>query len=373
MKRVLFLITGLDYAGAENQVVQLCRALRAKDYSVLLISMVKPVAYLDELQEMGVEVRSLHMRRGVADPRAIFRLKRIIRAFQPDIVHSHMVHANLLARLTRVFVRMPLLICTAHSINEGGWLRNLLYRVTDPFCDLMTNVSQEAVNRYVEIKAAPKHKIIFMPNGINMDRFTRSDLAGRTLRQELGLGNCFIWLAAGRLAPEKDYASMLSAFGKVHRLYPGSRLLIAGIGPERPALEELSRTLELDESVLFLGIRSDMSRLMSAADAYVMSSKWEGLPMVLLEASASGLPIVATDVGGNREVVHDRVNGYLAEASDPDQLADCMLRLMEKPEAVRAEMGRAGREYVNSKFNINTIVERWESLYGQDVHRSLSS
>lgn len=373
MKRVLFLITGLDYAGAENQVVQLCRALRAKSYTVQLISMVEPTAYLDELQEMGVEVHSLHMQKGVADPRAIFRFKKRLRAFRPDIIHSHMVHANLLARLTRLFVHMPLLICTAHSINEGGRLRNLLYRITDPFCDLMTNVSQEAVNRYIEIKAVPKHKIIFMPNGINMDRFIRSEQAGHLLRQELGLQGRFIWLAVGRLAPEKDYESMLRAFALVHPVFPDSTLLIAGIGPERSSLEQLSQTLELDDSVRFLGIRSDVSSLMSAADAYLMSSKWEGLPMVLLEASASGLPIVATDVGGNKEVVHDGLNGYLAGASDPEHLAGCMQRLMEKPGAVRAEMGSAGREYVNRKFNINTIVERWESLYGQDAQRSLSS
>ncbi|USB33025.1 glycosyltransferase [Paenibacillus sp. YPG26] len=365
MKRVLYLITGFDYAGAESQLVHMCRSLRSKGYEIWLISMVRPVAYLDELAEMGVEVHTLNMRKGIPDPRAIFRLRRLIRSFKPDVIHSHMVHANLLARVTRLFVPMRLLICTAHSMNEGGWLRNLLYRITDPLCDLMTNVSREAVDRYIEIKAAPRRKIILMPNGINLEHFSRSVQDRIQLRDEMKLADRFIWLALGRLVPEKDYETMLLAFARVLEVYPESRLLIAGIGPERSRLEELCRKLKLGEAVWFLGMRTDAARLMSAADGYLMSSRWEGLPMVLLEASASGLPIAATDVGGNKEVVHEGVNGHLAGASDPDHLAACMIKIMANPEEIRSEMGHAGREYVHAEFNINTIVERWENLYGQ--------
>ena len=129
MKRLLYLITGLDYAGAEIQVIQLCRGFRNKGYTVQLVSMLKPAAYLDELAELDVEVKTLNMDKGVPDPRKIFLLKRMIQAFKPDIVHSHMVHANLIARITRLFVKMPLLICTAHNINEGGKLREFMYRI----------------------------------------------------------------------------------------------------------------------------------------------------------------------------------------------------------------------------------------------------
>lgn len=117
--KILFLITGFDYAGAESQVVLLCRDLRARGCEVRLVTMIPPVAYLDELRDLGVEVRSLNMKKGVPDPRAIFRLARIIREMRPDVVHSHLVHANLLARAARLFVRIPFLICSAHNINEG--------------------------------------------------------------------------------------------------------------------------------------------------------------------------------------------------------------------------------------------------------------
>ncbi|WP_223068714.1 glycosyltransferase [Paenibacillus caui] len=365
MKRVLFLLTGLDYAGAETQVVQLCRVFRGMGCSVQLISMIEPAAFLEELAAMGVAVMTLGMRKGIADPRAIVRLRRRIREFQPDVVHSHMVHANLLARITRLFVRMPVLACTAHSIYEGGRLRSWLYRVTDRLCDIMTNVSQEAVNRYIAIKASPPGKIRFMPNGIDMGRFAEQTGKRLNCREELGVGESFVWLAAGRLAPEKDYMTMLAAFSEVRKSCPHTTLLIAGIGPDAEALQRFSRRLRLEDGVRFLGIRTDIPVLMNAADAYLMSSKWEGLPMVLLEACASGLPIVATDVGGNGEIVNSGVNGYLAEPSNPEQLADQMRRLMSHTPERRAEMGRYSRELVRQRYDIHAIAKRWEGLYEQ--------
>ncbi|WP_337100778.1 glycosyltransferase [Paenibacillus sp. YIM B09110] len=365
MRKILFLITGFDYAGAENQVVQLCRGLRAKHYNILIVSMIKPVAYLDELKRLGVDIQSLHMNKGVPDPRALLKLRRIVKSFGPDIVHSHLVHANIMARVARLLVKMPVLICTAHNINEGGRLREWMYRITDPLCDLTTNVSQEAVNRYIDIKAAPENKIIYVPNGIDMSQFEKNDHDYSNIRNELGLGGQFVWLAIGRFVPEKDYANMLKAYALIVRSYPTSMLLIAGIGVEREAMEKLSRDLGLEQNVRFLGIRTDIPKLMNAVDAYLMSSKWEGLPIVLLEAAASGLPIVATKVGGNAEVVHHETNGYLVPSENEKELADKMALLMDKSESERRHMGEQGKAYIESHYNMQKIIERWEQLYGE--------
>ncbi|GGA33411.1 glycosyltransferase [Paenibacillus physcomitrellae] len=365
MKKVLFLITGLDYAGAEAQVVQLSRMFRGAGFVVQLISMIEPTAYLEELTAMGVVVLTLGMRKGMPDPRAVFRLRRLIRSFQPDVVHSHMVHANLLARVTRLFVRMPVLACTAHSIHEGGRFRTWLYRLTDRMCDVMTNVSQEAVNRYITIKASPPDKILLMPNGIDMERFSLSARVRVQIRRELGVEGRFVWLAVGRLAPEKDYLTMLGAFAEVRRSFPQTMLLIAGIGPEEAELKRYCREEGLEEQVRFLGLRTDIPDLMHGADAYLMSSKWEGLPMVLLEAGASGLPMVATDAGGNREIVQHGVNGYLSAPSDPLALAGEMLKLLGLTSSQQAAMGRFSQERIGRDYDIRAIARRWEVLYEQ--------
>lgn len=376
--KILFLITGFDYAGAESQVVLLCRDLRARNCEIRLVTMIHPVAYLDELREMGVEVQSLGMRKGVPDPRAIFRLACIIREMKPDVVHSHLVHANLLARVTRLFVKIPFLICTAHSINEGGRVREWLYRLSDPLGDLLTNVSREAVDRYISRKIAPARKIKLLTNGVNLEQFGGDGGKRAELRRRLGLisspgqeGEPFMWLAAGRFVPEKDYPVMIFAFAEVLKTYPNSRLFIAGIGPQQPHIERQAEELGIQKKVNFLGIRTDIPELMSAADGFVLSSKWEGLPIVLLEACASRLPIVATRVGGNEEVVLDGVNGYVTEPENHSTLARSMERLMALPSEERLRMGARGREHVMEHYEIGRVAQKWADIYGKACGREL--
>ena len=265
MSRVLLLITGLNQGGAESQVIQLCLKLKNNGNDVQLVTMVNPVQSIASLEAAGIEVFSLAMRPGFPDPRAIWRFALCIRKFQPDVVHSHMVHANLLARISRLFTRMPKLICTAHNMNEGGRLREWLYRVSDPLCNMTTNVSEDAVQRYIQIKAAPSNKILYMPNGVDLQHFAdrhmitaQEKMELRSLRMQWNASDQFIWLAVGRLVPEKDYAMMLSSFKRVVGYDNKALLLIVGEGPEHDKLRRLVQENGLESFVVFLGIRQDI-------------------------------------------------------------------------------------------------------------------
>jgi glycosyltransferase involved in cell wall biosynthesis len=326
-----------------------------------------PRAYVVEMQAAGVSVFSLDIKRKVPDPRPFLRLARLIRVWRPEIVHSHMVHANILARIVRPLVRVPVLVCTAHTIDErgrkgSGRLREFLYRLTDPFCDLTTQVSQAGLERYIQVGAVPRHKIRYIPNGVDTERFKPNLKDRLKVRKELGVDG-FAWLAVGRFDPPKDYPNMLQAFARVVRERSHTTLLIAGDGPLRKAMESMALDLGISGYVRFLGIRRDVSQLMNAADAYVMSSSWEGMPMVLLEASATGLPIVATDVGGNREVVLDGITGFLVPPRNPEALAEAMLRMMDLPEEKRREMGKAAHKHIEENFSLDRVVDMWEALY----------
>jgi len=361
--KVLLLITGLGYGGAETQLVRVATRLKTRGWEVRVISLMPPRAYVEELVTAGIPVFSLGIRRKIPNPQPILRLARLIREWRPHIMHSHMVHANILARMVRALSPVPVLICTAHNINEGGRLRELLYRLTDSLCDLTTQVSQAGLERYVRVGAVPRHKIRYMPNGVDTDLF-KPDLEVRhILRSALNLDNRFVWLAVGRFYPQKDYSNMLQAFAQVTRRVPEAVLLIAGDGPLRPTMQDLASKLGIAERVRFLGIRQDVPQLMNAADAYVMSSAWEGLAIVLLEASATGLPIVATDVGGNGEIVIDGETGFLVPPKNPNKLAQAMLRLMSLPQEERKHMGERARQYVEENFSLERVVDRWEHLY----------
>ena len=366
---VCFLITGLYYGGAENQLICLAIRLKARGWNVQVVSMTPPKAYLQELENARIPVSSLNIRGKYPDPRPIFRLARLIWTCRPQIVHGFMVHANLLARLMRLISPIPVLICSARSTDEGGHFREHLYHRTDFLCDLTTQVSRAGLERYVEVGAVPRKKICFIPNGVDTARFCPDSIARNLLRKAMGLSAAFVWLAVGRFDVPKDYPNMLRAFAYVAKERPDAVLILVGDGLLRPTMERLAKNLSLTDRVRFLGIRRDISEVMNAADSYIMSSAWEGMANVLLEASATGLPIVATDVGGNPEVVMDNVMGLLVPPKDSESLASAMLHLMSLSDEERRKMGEAGRQHTKANYSLDRVADMWETLYSEHLDK----
>jgi glycosyltransferase involved in cell wall biosynthesis len=173
----------------------------------------------------------------------------------------------------------------------------------------------------------------------------------------------------GRFELAKDYPNMLGAFAQVSRQRPDSLLLLVGKGSLQVETEALARSLGLEGRVRFLGVRRDVPELMSAADGYVLSSAWEGMPLVLLEAGAAGIPIVATAVGGNREVVMDGRTGFLVPSGEPAALAKGMLRLAELPPDQRRRLGELGREHIETRYSLPHIIDLWEAMYRDQLAR----
>jgi glycosyltransferase involved in cell wall biosynthesis len=167
----------------------------------------------------------------------------------------------------------------------------------------------------------------------------------------------------------KDYPTMLAAFARVRAQRPDTVLLLVGRGSLQQETEALARQLGLGAAVRFLGVRDDVPQIMRAADAYVMSSAWEGMPMVLLEAGAAGLPIVTTAVGGNHEVVRDQETGFLVPPRDQEALAAAMVRLCGLPAERCRAMGDRGYEHVRSHYGLDRVATRWEEIYRAVLRR----
>ena len=217
---MVLLTTNLARGGAEAQVAELARGLRRRGWDVSVISMLEPTAFQEELAAAECEVCSLSMQPGVASPLGFVRLLALLRHLRPQILHSHLFHANQMARLARLLCPVPGLISTLHSVAESGrasrniFWRDCAYRVTDPFGDVTVAVAEAVARRHAAARAVPQRKLRVIPNGVDTGRF-RPDAARRErVRRSLGLGPEFVWLAAGRLMWKKGYETLLDAFDR---------------------------------------------------------------------------------------------------------------------------------------------------------------
>jgi glycosyltransferase involved in cell wall biosynthesis len=366
-RRLVILTTSLDFGGAETQLVRIATRLRQRGWEVLVVSMRLPRAFEAELAEAGIAVETLAIQRSVTLPLAFLKMCGIVRRVRPAVVLSFMVHANILARLSRLFSPMPRLICSARSVTEqssrGGtrW-RDLAYRLTDRLCDLTVQNSDAGRRRYVSVGATPERKIMVIPNGLDLSRFHPDADARAAVRASLGVSDdLFVWLAVGRLEEEKDYPLMLAAFAQATQQRPG-HLVVVGKGSQLGKLEQLASELGIAAAVTFFGVSKEVPRLMAAADALVLSSLWEGLPNVLIEAAATALPAVTTDVGGSAEVVLHGETGMVVQGRSPEQLAQAMRYLMELEPAQLKAFGTRAREYAEHAYALDAVVDRWEAV-----------
>ncbi|EON15575.1 glycosyltransferase [Pandoraea sp. SD6-2] len=366
--RIALFVTGMQLGGAETQVADLARGFLARGHDVDLISLTGTCAIdLPESPRLTrIELKANKTPWSLAC--ALRRLVSHLRAWQPDVVHAHMVHANLLARVARWFVRMPVLVTSAHSRNEGGRLRMLAYRLTDRWTDLTTNVSEDAVAAFVAQRAAPAARIASMPNGIDTARYRPDAQARSQWRAAVRATSSDaapIVFAAGRMVEAKDYPTLIDAFSHVLRELPEARLFIAGDGPLRTSVQALIDTRGLAGAVTLLGRRDDIAQWMCAADVYAMSSAWEGLPLVIGEAMASGLPVVSTDCGGVRELVGSSPANTLVHVGDAQALGDALIHHLHADASVRQAAGAANRERILAHYSLDAVVTRWLETYAR--------
>lgn len=348
-------------AGAEQQVMLLAKGLRSRGWRVSVIALSGNGGVVaKELEAAGATFMSLQMRKGLADPRGWLRFIRWLRREKPDVVHAHLPHAAWLARWSRLLAPVPVVIDTLHSSSTGTAGRRQGYRISRNLPDQVTAVSHAVAGSHLAAKIVRPENLAVLHNGVDVNEWRPCEKARATLRHELGLKNQFVWLAAGRLEPVKDYPTLLVAMARVPQ---PAQLVIAGHGPLLNDLVQLSSRLGLDGRVRFLGYEPNLRRWMQPADGFVLTSRWEGLPMVLLEAGACALPAVATDVPGTREVILDNQTGMLVPAANPDELTRAMTAMMRLPAEQRHAIGARARQRIEEQFSLTHAFDRWEELY----------
>ncbi|HYR51629.1 MAG TPA: glycosyltransferase [Candidatus Dormibacteraeota bacterium] len=316
-----------------------------------------------------VQIVELGKQPGI-DGSMVTKLIRLFRRVRPHIVHSHNWPTFLYTVIAARLAGVPVLVHGEHGYEDqleiGRRLatkRFLSRRVTQ-----LATVSLDLERVLIERWNVPPERVLCVPNGVDLDRF-RVTPNLEALRDELGLGPGHpVVIGIGRFGPVKDFQTLIRGFARVHSLRPEARLLLVGWGDDHVELEELAESLGVRSAVIFTGSRHDVPELLSLSDVYVNSSLFEGMSNTILEAMASARPVVATSVGGNPELVRDGETGFLFPAGDDVALAG-RLDLLLGETALRATMGKAGREIVARDHPIAKTVEAYDNMYLENTLR----
>lgn len=343
------------------------RAFRAAGYEVMGAS--APGPWVPELEAAGVVHLPLeHATRAWAphhDVAALRELHRLFRRLRPDIVHTHNPKPGFYGRLAARAARVPLVVNTVHGLYaqpDDRWRKRTAVYTAERLAARCSHV--ELVQNHEDLDTlarlgVPRHKLRLLGNGVDLGRFRPCGEPGRVAaRTRLGLTDADLMvLAVGRLVAEKGYPELFEAMGRLRAVEPRATLVVAG--PDDPAKDDGLTPADIDrarrQGVVFLGLRDDVEHLYSAADVYVLASHREGFPRSAMEAAASGLPVVATDIRGCRQVVDDGRTGVLVPRRDPAALAAALHRLCLDADLRRA-MGRAATAKAAAEFDQEQII-----------------
>ncbi len=370
-RSVLQALAGQEWGGGSVVVRSIVKRLVAEGCRVTVLC--SPDAQtVAEFAETGAElIHSTYWRRNVSplnDLRFLFELFNLCHRRQFDIVHTHTSKTGIVGRLAARLAGTPLIIHTIHGFSFHEFSRGVgpcvyltLEQIAGHFADLLISVNREdketALARYI----IPPERIVTILNGIDPQPLTPIQPA--PLREMLGLPPETILIGSvGRLAPQKGYTDLLQAAVFIVTHTPHAHILIVGDGPQRVELESLADALHVSSNCHFLGFRADVSQVLAAFDIYVSTSLWEGLSISLLEALAAGKPIIATDIKGNRETIHDGQNGLLVPPTNPGALAEAIVKLVKDPTQCR-RLARRARQSAEIEFSEERMTTEIVDVY----------
>jgi glycosyltransferase involved in cell wall biosynthesis len=360
--RIGFVISHLSHGGAQRQLYELARSINPKHFQCFVYSLSEMISpYSGMIREAGATLRVLK-RQGHFEIYRIFKLATLLRKDRVDILHSFLFVANGYAWPAALLAGVPHLITSARNCKEIGFLRGWVNRIAFLMSDAIA-CNGDAVRSYVTQQYhAPLDRSVVIHNGLDLARFETVPAGLEETPTKITEDKNPIVMTIGRLVPQKDLPLFLEAAALLARRAPKVRFVIVGDGPCRADLARYASKNGLDGDISFLGEREDIPQLLANADVFWLTSKWEGLPNVLLEAMACGKPVVARDVGSCREVVSHGKTGYLVAGRDAEEFAEVTLGLLSSPVHARA-MGLAGRQLIEDKFSVAQMSRATEALY----------
>jgi glycosyltransferase involved in cell wall biosynthesis len=351
--KIAHVVDSMEVGGAETLVSQMCRLQREQGHEPCVYA----VAALGALGErMRTEGFAVQPNVGRHLPDATRNFFRIFKASRPDVVHLHNPTPTIYAAMAARIAGVPSIVSTRHSLvaPPRNLVMELKYTIAANFCDWIVGICDATTNNMKSAHSAPERKIVRIYNG--------TLALPRVAKEQRPPKSGFTLVYVGRLEAVKNHVLLLNAFRAALSSMPDLRLWMVGDGSERKMLESLATKLDIATAVTFWGQQLDVTPFFSAVDAFIMSSKSEGLPMSLLQAFSLGLPAIVTDVGGMAEVVRLAQAGVIVPATDSAQMAVAILRLAGS-NSEREKFSMNAEAAFQSSFTLQKMVDAYMDLY----------
>ena len=363
--RITHFVEDLNRGGLERVVIDLILKQVDLGHKCQVICLLRMGIMAEQLLSRGIEVRSCDKKSGF-DYKAMLKARSYIRDFETEILHTHNVMPHYYGVFSSIALNIKKRLNTSHNMGDyrSSNKQEYLFRLAMFFSDSWVFVCEAARKRNIKNGIIDKGKSRVIPNGIMFEMVKkRNTKSKKEFIDEVSVDEGSLIIGTvGRLNKVKDHVTLIEAFCQVLKLKRNAVLVIVGGGELEYELIALINEKGVEERIKMLGDRSDVYELLAAFDIYAVSSISEGHSIALLEACAAALPIVATDVGGNSEIVKPNVNGYLVPAKNPVALADAIVALIDDSKE-RELMGRMGRLWVEQNGSVDVMADQYAEIY----------
>jgi glycosyltransferase involved in cell wall biosynthesis len=364
--RIAHLVETLEVGGLERLAVDLAHRQNGQGHSARIYCIFEPGALASEAEQAGVPIVPFHKSKGFS-PGTIRQIAARMKTDGIQILHSHNAVVHHYGVGGAILARVPVVVNTQHGFGNLSRPRQArLFRAVLPWTDAVALVSEDLRKACISNRSIPTKKAVVIHNGIPIAKFAEKRASPGSRRPHFRFGT------VGRMVPPKNHGMLLEAFAKVLRAIPQAELHVMGDGPLREQLERCIAELSLSASVHLHGLSFDVADFLSTLDVFVLSSSTEGLPVVILEAMAAGLPIVSTRVGGVPEAAPEKQVAWYSPIGDCNSLAAAMYEAAQSSElAVR---GETANRLATERFSIEAMADSYNDLYarllnGQKVRR----
>ncbi|MCX6743999.1 MAG: glycosyltransferase [Candidatus Parcubacteria bacterium] len=311
--KIVYIINNFVLGGAERLLLDICRKLDKDKFEITVITIIGNGPLLAEFKKLPVQIK-IFQKKSKLGLGLIWQLRKLLKQIKPQIVHTHLFGGDTWGRIAAVLVGVPVIISTEHNMGENEtWLMKKIKLILSWFTVIIIAVSQGVKAYSVKAEGIKAEKIEVIYNGVDLTRFAYRGAREIEAKQIKAV-------VVGRLEEQKGHQYLIAALPKILQKYPGFILDIIGQGSLEETLKDQVKQLGLKDKVNFMGTSTEIEKILSQMDLFILPSVWEGLGIVILEAQAAGLAVLGSNVGGIKEIIKSGQNGLLFEPKDPDAI-----------------------------------------------------